>query len=127
MKCIECKRLNQIANTDETRQGICTYPMSYTPVCVDNECIFIPKELTCKDCDRFENDFACMTAQEDDLVMKDYGMCGGFIDKGESEVYNILAQWVLRGVNAEEKLKEILDDFSENFEIPFQPIDKTEK
>jgi len=119
MKCIECKHLNRIANTDETRQGICGYPMSFFPVCVDEECKYALAPYTCKDCDRFGNDWACMTALEDDPVDSEYGMCWGFIDKKESEVFSALAEWTLRGYDIQEKLDKVLKDFKEEFKSPF--------
>lgn len=42
---------------------------------------YIKKELTCKDCARFNNDMACYACDEDDSAVRDGKLCSGFIEK----------------------------------------------
>ena len=121
MKCKDCKYMKTIANTDETGSAICGYPMSFFPIDVNDECHYAPKPLTCKDCDRFGNDWACMTALEDDPVIGENGHpCGGYIDRKETELYNILADWKMRGYNYRGKLFDVSQRFEEEFVVPWE-------
>jgi len=116
IKCKDCKNFQEIANTNETRQGLCKYPTAFEPVCADNICIFVPNPLTCADCDRFGNDFACMTALPDDSAVD----CGGFIDKDETEFINILCRWQMRGIDVASKVDELIDSFAQEFGTPWE-------
>ena len=55
MKCKNCKYKTNIANTSETGSAICSYPSSWFPINIEDNCHFIPekKEITCSDCSRF--------------------------------------------------------------------------
>jgi len=72
----------------------------------------------CKNCHRFGNDTACMTAAADDLVCQNGHMCIGFVDKHEVNVSAALYDWAMRGYNIREKLEEIVNNFEKEFKSP---------
>ncbi len=109
MKCEQCQSFKAIANTDETGQGICSFPNSWMPVHKDDECHFIPSaEVKCKDCDRLCNDFACMTCEPEDSAMHGEHLCGGFIDKYELEVAKAIQVWKARGWDYNKILQKVV-------------------
>lgn len=98
MKCKNCQRFKEIENTSSTQQGLCTYPDSWMPVQTEDECHFqVSGEIKCQDCDRFNNDMACMTCEKDESAVA-YGLlCPGFIDKHMIAVRAAIAAWKARG------------------------------
>lgn len=111
MKCKNCNFFQKIGNTESTGQGLCTFFDGFSPTTKESECVFSAKPYTCKDCDRFGNDDACMTAREDDPVYDEKGhACPGFIDKDLATLVDILCKWEIRGVDLEEKLAEALEE-----------------
>ena len=74
---------------------ICSYPSSWFPVHIEDNCHFIPSkvELTCGDCARLGEDTACLGCVADDSAMEDGELCFGFIDKREEELQDILMFW----------------------------------
>ena len=118
MKCHKtCANFTEIKNTDSTRSGICTFPSSYFPAQLDKECPFAPDpnyQLICKDCFRYDNDYACFTAHEDDLV----GDCAGYIDKVYSDISSAIEKLLLQGRYDENKLQNVITEVVSNFKIP---------
>lgn len=118
MNCHEsCKYFNKIANTNEMGAGICKIGAFYSPTTLDEECPYaINKEykLTCKDCARFNEDFACYTAQENDLV-KD---CSGFIDKLYEGIGKLTIELLLQNRYDREKLIKYIDLVIKNYKLP---------
>ncbi len=107
MKCKSCRRFKLVSNTNETGQGICTYPDSWLPVAENDECHFeLSGEVKCKDCDRLGCDFACMTCQEEDSAMHGEQLCAGFIDKCALDVQRAIAIWKARGWDYKALLEE---------------------
>lgn len=76
--CKDCKYKQNIANTDETGEALCSFAGGYIPINVEDTCGFLPSDkITCKNCEHFvQKDVACLTAEEDD----DATDCCGFID-----------------------------------------------
>lgn len=87
MKCKNCKYKTNIANTSEKGSAICSYPSSWFPVNIEDNCHFIPekKEITCSDCSRLHEDMACFSCAEDDSAIFNGQLCRGFIDKRRIE------------------------------------------
>lgn len=73
-------------------------------------CIYYPKEYTCGDCDRLDNDFACMTCKAEDSAYHGQHLCSGFIDKHEENVRQAIFDWYLRGYNIQEKVDTIIEE-----------------
>lgn len=44
MKCKNCKYKTNIANTSETGSAICSYPSSWFPINIEDNCHFIPEK-----------------------------------------------------------------------------------
>ena len=44
LKCKNCKYKTNIANTSETGSAICSYPSSWFPVNIEDNCHFIPEK-----------------------------------------------------------------------------------
>lgn len=44
MKCKNCKYKTNIVNTSETGSAICSYPSSWFPVNIEDNCHFIPEK-----------------------------------------------------------------------------------
>ena len=88
LKCKNCKYKTNIANMSETGSAICSYPSSWFPVNIEDNCHFIPekKEITCSDCSRLHEDMACFSCSEDDSAIFNGQLCRGFIDKRKEEL-----------------------------------------
>lgn len=114
MICEECKQFQPIGNTAETGKGLCKMNDDYMPCDAKSECLFAPKPYTCKDCDRYKNDFACFTVGADDPVFDEETQtdCSGFIDKKEVELLNIFFEWKMRGINIQEKIDEAFKELN---------------
>ena len=108
IKCEDCQYCLKLNNSAEAKHGICSYPETYFPVNLMDACIYYPKEYTCGDCERFGNDFACMTCKAEDPAYHSQGLCSGFIDKHEANVRQAIFDWYLRGHNIQEKLDTIM-------------------
>lgn len=106
MQCKDCFNLIRIQNTDECRQAICSVGNNWQPVNIDNECLYAPKQYTCKDCDHFDNDYACMTAEPDD----DASSCAGFYPKEYNTLFKIAINFMQHGLNVE---KEFMNAYKE--------------
>ena len=117
MKCKDCKFRRDIANTEECNKGICSYPDSWFPIGLDDECHFIPKaeELTCGDCWRLGNDYACLGCSPDDSALTDGKLCWMFVDRKEDEFTAILTWWLVHGLYEKEKILELIDRTEKSF------------
>ena len=113
MQCKNCKYKMNIGNTEETGSALCSYPESYFPVQVEDNCHYIPekKELTCGDCARLGNDFGCAGMSEDDSAFYRDSLCSQFIDKREDAFMEILMFWKSQGMYKREKINELIDSF----------------
>ena len=108
MKCKYCEKYIKIATPGH---GVCSMPDSYFPTMAENDCAYIASgKLTCKDCGRFGNDFACFACLEDD----DATGCGGFIDIQEENVLNAFQIWLSRGEYSREKIMALCDEFEDS-------------
>ena len=108
MKCKDCEKYIPIATPGH---GVCSLPESHFPTEAENDCSYmVVDKLTCKDCYRFEKDFACMGADKDD----DVDGCGGFIDIKEETLNNIFWEWLLRGKYSRKKIMALCDKFEDN-------------
>lgn len=105
----DCTHFSSVSNTDECGLGICRYTYAWQEVKIGDRCKCLPKEYTCIDCDHFGNDYACLTAEENDKP------CCGFVDAKESVIYNILYEWKLRGINIQDNLSRIVDEVNTDF------------
>ena len=117
MKCKECKYKNTIANTDQSEIAICSYPNSWFPVHMEDDCHFIPekKELTCGDCARLGEDSACIGCFAEDSAYDDGKLCSEFIDKQEEEFSKILMFWKVQGFYDRKKIEDLMDSFEESY------------
>ena len=115
MKCKDCKYKNNIANTEKTGSAICSFPSRWFPVNIDDNCHYIPekKKLTCGDCSRLGEDFACLNCLEEDSAYNDDGLCRGFVDKQEEEFSKILMFWKVHEIYDREKINELINKFEE--------------
>ena len=107
MKCKDCKKYWPIATPGH---GICSLPSSYFPTESENDCCYISSNITCKDCGRFGNDFACFTANEND----DASNCAGFIDIYEENVLDAFRIWLSRNIYSRENILKLCDKFEES-------------
>ena len=113
----DCKYFAKLANTDETGEGVCTFSDWYIPTSINIKCRYaIDKDYTlkCKDCERFNNDYACYTVNENDLV----GKCSGFIDKIYTNIENEVITLLLQNRFDREKIIAVIDDAVKNFNAP---------
>lgn len=119
LKCKDCKKYIKIKTQGH---GLCSLPESYFPTRAENDCrYFSGAELKCGDCGRFGEDFACITADENDSADN----CMGFIDIEKEKVYNAFLKWLIRGVYSREKISELCDEFEQSEEYRFfQSINK---
>lgn len=117
MKCEDCKYKNNVENTNQTGSAICSYPGSWFPVHLGDNCHFVPekKELTCGDCASFGVDFACAGCFEDDSAYYNDKLCEGFIDKQEEEFDKILMYWKVRGLYDRKRINKLIDQFEEEY------------
>lgn len=117
MKCKECKYKNNVANTEETGSAICSYPHSWFPVHLEDNCHYIPekKELTCGDCARLGEDMACSGCDAEDSALHRSKLCIGFIDKKEEEFSKILMFWKVHGFYDRDKINELIDKFEQSY------------
>lgn len=117
MKCKDCKYKNNVANTAETGCAICTYPSSWFPVHIDDNCHYIPEkmELTCGDCSRLGEDFSCSDCLAEDSAYNDDELCSGFVDKKEEEFSKILMFWKVHDFYDREKINDFIDKFEESY------------
>lgn len=117
MKCKNCKYKNDIANTEETGSAICSYPDSWFPVHIEDNCHYIPEkeELTCGDCLRLGEDTACIGCLAEDSAIDNGKLCAGFIDKREEEFSKILMFWKVQGFYKRDKINELIDKFEKKY------------
>lgn len=128
MKCKDCQKMTPIGNTNETGCAICTAAVSYFLIQIENDCVFQPKEYTCGDCMHYRDaDPACFTVEAEDSIYKSWDgtikdtPCCGFEDYRINNVKNALADWLMRGYDIDEKLANLVKEFKEEFEIPWEP------
>lgn len=89
--------------------GICNLVMEVAPI--GEECPFLkPKNLTCKDYDRYGFDFACFTAHEDD----DANECCGFIDKREETLRGWVYEMLAQGRNPRVEIEKMISNFEDS-------------
>jgi hypothetical protein len=93
----------------DNKHGVCSLSESYIPTKANDKCIFLDCEKkTCKNCDRFENDTACMTAQENDKI------CCGFIDSKEEELFQILLYFLQHGEYSRRYIENLCIEFEQS-------------
>ena len=113
MKCKECEKYWKIA---DPQNGVCSLPQSYFPVNADDECHYKNnKPLTCKDCDRFDTDAACMTVSENDPVND----CPGFIDINQAAIEQAMLNMFARGRYSREVMMDLIESFEGSEEYKF--------
>jgi len=109
--CKDCEFGNNIQNTDECGQMICSFSDGeYSVTKVDNECPYQIKHKTvhtCSDCSRFEEDTACMTQTADDEFAN---RCGGYIDKDDSELKTLMYKMFLKGNLTAERVNTLFNE-----------------
>ena len=114
MKCKNCPKFIAIAQEGKPREaseyGICSMPSSHFPTAAENDCCYISSRITCKDCARFGEDFACFTADEND----DASDCCGFIDICEENVLDSFRIWLSRSEYSREKIMKLCDEFEKS-------------
>lgn len=117
MNCKDCKYRNNISNTDESGMAICSYPSSWFPVHLGDNCHLIPEkmELTCGDCSRLGDDSACIGCIAEDSAYDDGVLCSGFVDKQEEEFSKILMFWKVHDFYDRKKIDELIDSFEESY------------
>lgn len=122
LKCKNCKYKTNIANTSETGSAMCSYPSSWFPINIEDNCHFIPekKEITCSDCSRLYEDMACFSCSEDDSAIFNGQLCRGFIDKRKEELNSILMFWKVQGFYDREKINELIDEFEQFYDSFFK-------
>ena len=112
LHCGECEKCFKLG--DGSGHGVCSVPESYFPVEKNDECVYLQHPAkTCVMCSHFGTDFACMTATATDSA------CGGFEDKLEMDVMNILFQWFLRDEYSRAKLEQLCVEFEQTPEYRF--------
>lgn len=118
MKCKNCKYKTNIANTSETGSTICSYPSSWFPANIEDNCHFISekKEITCSDCSRLHEDMACFSCAEDDSAIFNGQLCRGFIDKRKEELNRILMFWKVQGFYDRKEINELIDEFEQFYD-----------
>ena len=123
LKCKNCKYKTNIANTSETGSAICSYPSSWLPVNIEDNCHFIPekRELTCSDCSRLHEDMACFSCAEDDSAIFNGQLCRGFIDKRKEEIGKILLDEII--IDLTKNKVAISKDFLEKLRRTYAAID----
>ena len=116
----ECKYFSSIANTDETKMGICRFTEGYESVQLDKLCPFTPRdwEPTCADCDRLGNDFGCMTCRAEDSAMHNGHICCGFIDIAEADFMKALTRLKLQNRYSQATVGEWIEKFEREFKTP---------
>lgn len=118
MKCRICKYKQDIGSTKETGAALCARNTAYFPVKVEDSCHFIPekRELLCRDCERFGEDFACFTQRETDPVYEEGEMCTGFIDRKEQMFKEILLFWKVQGLRDRTEIEKMLNEVDEIYD-----------
>ena len=112
MRCKDCKYKNNLTNTDETGSAICSYSSSRFPINIEDNCHYIPeKKLTCGDCARLGEDFACLACLAEDSAYNNDKLCSGFIDKQEKEFSKILMFWKVHGFYDRDNINRMIDEF----------------
>lgn len=102
MKCKDCEKF---LKTSIPEHGVCSLLKDYFPTKAESECVWIPnKGITCKDCIRFEIDFGCFTAKEED----DATNCMGYKSRLEEDLYSILLEMNLRQMDVQTILENML-------------------
>ena len=114
LHCKECEKFFKFGG-DDTR-GVCSLPESYFPTEAESECVYLSRrKKTCKDCSHFGTDFACMTARADNPA----DACCGFIDKLETQLYEIFFEWLKSGEYSREKVENLCAQFEQTKEYEF--------
>lgn len=102
MKCKDCEKY---IKTSTSEHGVCSLLKDYFPTKAEDECVWIPnKGITCKDCIRFENDFGCFTAKEED----DATNCSGYKSRLEEDLYSILFEMTILQMDVQSILENML-------------------
>lgn len=100
-----CKDCEKYLKTSTSEHGVCSLLKNYFPTKAESECVWIPdKDITCKDCIRFENDFGCFTAKEED----DATNCMGYKSRLEEDLYSFLFEMNLRQMDVQSVLENML-------------------
>lgn len=116
MKCKDCKFKMNIANTEQSRQAICSFPNSYSPVCIDNDCLFIREAFKCKDCESFYYDSACLAKDEEDKP------CSDFMSIGESKIVETLIELLVNGLYSRGRINDILNRFEQETQPRYEEL-----
>lgn len=104
----QCLYFLEVANTKETKQGICAIGDSYEPTKAGAKCPLDIQPYTCSNCARFGNDAACMTCLAEDSAYHHGELCSGFIPDG----YDKVLQWLIdcKLHHADSVLKQLKQD-----------------
>ena len=116
--CGECKKYMSTATEGH---GVCSTNTGFFPVKASDTCHFVPPEsLCCRDCSRFGEDFACMTAAPDDSIYEDDERCGGFIDKSMDTIQQELFHLYLKYDGDKEATKKAAADMIDQCRLPWE-------
>lgn len=110
-QCKGCPSFRSIANTTECGQGLCSAVDSFFPTNLNDNChLEADTIIRCRDCDRYENDVACLTADGDDPIVQDGMVCPGYIDKYAVMIETAIRVWMARGKDYRSMIAQIIDD-----------------
>ena len=112
LKCKDCKYF-----MDGDNMQLCQRTASWEITKPDNDCKYLPpkQELTCGDCDRLSNDFACIGYVAEDSAMDNGRLCSMFIDRKEGELWEILSFWKAHDMYDKAKILKLIDDFEDYY------------
>ena len=111
--CGQCKKYMPFGG-DDGAKGVCSLPTSYFAVDADMPCVYLgSSKRICKMCSHYRNDTACLTAQEDDAA------CVGFEDQLETDLMNLLFEWLKRGEYSRTKVEQLCIAFEQTPEYRF--------
>ena len=116
MKCN--KECENFCKTVTETKGICSLQENYFLVDINADCVFMQdmkEKKTCKDCDRFRTDYACLTADENDSADD----CFMFISKLDIEFNNLMFKYFKQNNYSRKHISKLLDDFENNAVIKF--------
>lgn len=106
-----CKDCEKYTSTQNKEDGICSLPYSWQPAKAETNCPYLnAKKYYCKDCCRFGNDYACLTAHAYDSAEG----CRGFDNKILNDMSNNLWELQLRGENIDEVIKKLVESFHQS-------------
>ena len=117
MKCKNCKYKINLADTYDTWHALCSYPDSYFPITVDDDCYFLLKKefLKCDDCYNLNNDYACLERTKEDSAFFHGKLCSGYTDRREMELIEFCSFWKAHDYYDRIRINKLLDEFEEEY------------